>query len=54
MRRSNKDGRAAWRRHFGRHFPAVALFEVRGLFDPRAKVELVGVAVIPNEPSGRT
>ena len=44
----------AWRRHLGRHFPAVALFEVRGLFDPRAKVELVGVAVIPNEPSGRT
>lgn len=37
----------AWRRHFGRHYPAMALFEVSGLFDPEARVELVGVAVIP-------
>ena len=35
-------------RHFGRHYPAVALFEVAGLFDPAAKVELVCVAVVPN------
>lgn len=37
----------AYRRHFGRHFPAMALFGVAALFDPDAKVELVGVAVVP-------
>ena len=36
----------AWRRHFGRHYPAVSLFEVRALFDPRARVELVCIAVV--------
>jgi enamine deaminase RidA (YjgF/YER057c/UK114 family) len=40
----------AWRRHLGRHFPAVSLFEVKSLFDPKAKVELVCAAVIP-EPT---
>lgn len=40
-----------YRRHFGRHYPAMALLEVSGLFDPRAKVELICVAVIPrSEP----
>jgi enamine deaminase RidA (YjgF/YER057c/UK114 family) len=38
---------AAYRRHFGKHYPAIALFEVSGLFDPAAKVELVGIAVVP-------
>ena len=37
----------AWRRHLGPHYPAVALFEVAGLFDPDARVELVGTAVVP-------
>jgi enamine deaminase RidA (YjgF/YER057c/UK114 family) len=37
----------AWRRHLGPHYPAVALFEVAGLFDPDAVVELVSVAVVP-------
>ena len=36
-----------WREHLGRRYPAMALFEVAGLFDPAAKVELVGIAVIP-------
>jgi len=35
----------AYRRHFGRHYPAMALLEVRRLFDPAAKVELVCIAV---------
>ena len=35
----------SYRRHFGRHFPAMALLEVRRLFDPEAKVELMCVAV---------
>jgi enamine deaminase RidA (YjgF/YER057c/UK114 family) len=37
----------AWRRHLGRHYPAAALFEVAGLFDPDARVEVVGTAVVP-------
>jgi enamine deaminase RidA (YjgF/YER057c/UK114 family) len=35
-----------WRKHFGRHYPAVALLGVAALFDDAAKVELVGTAVI--------
>lgn len=35
-----------YRRHFGSHYPAMALFEVAGLFDPAALVELMTVAVI--------
>lgn len=42
----------AWRERFDRHFPAMALFEVAGLFDPEAKVELVGIAVIPEHALG--
>lgn len=38
----------AYRTHFGRHYPAAALFEVTGLFDPAAKVELVCIAVVPD------
>ena len=38
-----------YRRHFGRHYPATALFEVSGLFDPAARVELMGIAVVPEE-----
>jgi enamine deaminase RidA (YjgF/YER057c/UK114 family) len=38
---------AAYRRHFGRHYPAITLAEVKGLFDPAAKVELTCVAVVP-------
>lgn len=37
----------SWRKHFGRHYPAVALLGVAELFDEAAKVELVGTAVIP-------
>ena len=39
---------AAYRRHLGRHYPAMAFFAVSGLFDPNAVVELVGTAVIPD------
>lgn len=37
---------AAYQKHFGKHFPAVALLEVKGLYDSAAKVELVCVAVV--------
>ncbi|HWB56001.1 MAG TPA: RidA family protein [Gaiellaceae bacterium] len=37
----------AWRRHFGRRYPAMALVGASALFDPEARVELMGVAVVP-------
>ena len=40
-----------WRQRLGRHYPAMALFEVAGLFDPAAKVELVAIAVITDRDS---
>ncbi len=36
-----------WRKHFGRHYPAIALLGVAELFDEAAKIELLGTAVIP-------
>ena len=42
---SRKQVGAAYRRHFGQHYPAMALLEVRRLFDAEAKVELMAVAV---------
>jgi enamine deaminase RidA (YjgF/YER057c/UK114 family) len=38
---------AVYRRHLGRHYPAMAFFEVKGLFDPVALVEVTGIAVVP-------
>ncbi|MGH2914281.1 MAG: RidA family protein [Solirubrobacteraceae bacterium] len=35
-----------WQAHFGRRYPAMGLFGVTELFDPAAKVELMGVAVL--------
>lgn len=35
------------RRHFGYHYPAMALIGVSELFDAEAMVELMGIAVIP-------
>ena len=37
---------AVWQRHFGRHYPAMALVGVSALVDPDAKVELMGIAVV--------
>ncbi len=37
-----------YNKHFGHHYPAVALFEVSGLFDPKAQVELMCIAVVPD------
>jgi len=34
-----------WRKYFGRHYPAMGMFGVTELFDPEAKVELMGIAV---------
>lgn len=35
-----------WRKHFGRHYPAMALVGVAGLVEPRAQVEMQGRAVL--------
>jgi enamine deaminase RidA (YjgF/YER057c/UK114 family) len=43
--RTSKQIGQAYRRHFGHHFPAMALLEVRRLFDPQAKIELMCIAV---------
>ena len=40
-----------WRKHFGRRYPAMGLFGVTELFDPAARVELMGVAVIEPPPA---
>jgi enamine deaminase RidA (YjgF/YER057c/UK114 family) len=37
---------AAWRRHFGRNYPAMGLFGVTGLFERGALVEVMGTAVL--------
>lgn len=36
-----------YRKHLGKHFPAMVLLEVAGLLDDAAKVEIEGVALIP-------
>jgi enamine deaminase RidA (YjgF/YER057c/UK114 family) len=38
-----------WRRHFGRRYPALALVGVSALFEPQARLELMGVAVVRDE-----
>lgn len=39
-----------WREHMGRHYPAMALVEVRDLLEPGAKVEIEATAAIaPHE-----
>ena len=43
--RLSKEIGAAYRQHFGRHYPAMALLEVSRLFDPAASVELMCIAV---------
>lgn len=40
-----------YRRHFGRHYPAMALLGVAELVDPAALLEILGVAVVPDEPA---
>jgi enamine deaminase RidA (YjgF/YER057c/UK114 family) len=45
-RRSLAELGEVWRRHFGRHYPAMALVGVSALLEPAAKVELMGVAVV--------
>lgn len=43
--RHRKELGGVWRRHFGKHYPAMALFEISALLDEEALVEVRGVAV---------
>ena len=43
---SQKEIGACWRKLLGRHFPAMALVEVKALLEDDAKVEIEGIAVI--------
>ena len=36
-----------YRKHMGKHFPAMVLVQVAGLLDDAAKVEIEGMAVLP-------
>jgi enamine deaminase RidA (YjgF/YER057c/UK114 family) len=33
-----------WRRHCGKHYPGMAMFQVVSLFDPLARIEVQGIA----------
>ena len=48
-RASLSDIGEVWRHHFGRRYPAMALVGVSALLDPLARVELMGVAVVPDD-----
>jgi enamine deaminase RidA (YjgF/YER057c/UK114 family) len=48
-RASLSDLGEVWRHHFGRRYPAMALVGVSALLDPMARVELMGVAVVPDD-----
>lgn len=48
-RARSKELAGAYRASFGKHYPAMSLLEVKGLFEPGAKVEVVGVAVVGDQ-----
>ena len=39
---------AAYRKHLGKHFPAMAMVQVAALIEDRARVEIEATAVIPD------
>ena len=46
-RKRTKEVGERYRKHLGKHFPAMVLVQVAGLLDDAAKVEIEGIAVIP-------
>jgi len=46
-RERTKEVGERYRKHMGKHFPAMVLVQVVGLLDDAAKVEIEGVAVLP-------
>ena len=45
-RRRTRDVGAAYRKHMGKHYPAMALVEVKSLLEDEAKVEIEAVALV--------
>lgn len=45
--RAQREVGAAYRRRMGRHYPAMALIEVKSLLEPLARVEIEITAVVP-------
>jgi enamine deaminase RidA (YjgF/YER057c/UK114 family) len=43
----------AYRERMGRHYPAMTLVEVKGLLEERAKIEIEGLALIPEKRARR-
>ncbi len=41
---ARKEFGGVWRRHCGKHFPGMAMFQVVSLFDPEALIEVQGIA----------
>ncbi|HEY0080022.1 MAG TPA: RidA family protein [Pyrinomonadaceae bacterium] len=50
LRRQREVGQR-WRAHMGRHFPAMALVEVKSLLEDAAQVEIEAIAVLVNGKS---
>ena len=46
-RERTKDVGERYRKHMGKHFPAMVLVQVAALLDDAAKVEIEGMAVLP-------
>jgi enamine deaminase RidA (YjgF/YER057c/UK114 family) len=46
-RERTKEVGERYRKHMGKHYPAMVLVQVAGLLDDRAKVEIEAMAVIP-------
>lgn len=44
--RRRKDLGEVWRKRFGRHYPAMALLEVKGLLEDGARVEIEATAIV--------
>ncbi|MCA8964078.1 MAG: RidA family protein [Planctomycetes bacterium] len=42
--RARKEFGKVWRRHCGKHYPGMAMFQVVSLFDPEALIEVQGIA----------
>jgi enamine deaminase RidA (YjgF/YER057c/UK114 family) len=47
---ATKEIGTAWRELFGRHYPAMALVEVKSLLEDRAQVEIQGLALLSSPP----
>jgi enamine deaminase RidA (YjgF/YER057c/UK114 family) len=47
-----KDVGAAYRSVMGRHYPAMALLEVKGLVEDLARVEIEAIAGLPSDSAG--